>query len=63
MMILIVIAYFIIGAFFMGLSPDTSGRPFAGMLVLWPVFVPILAIFKVFDIAFRFGEYIKRKLR
>lgn len=61
MIILMPILYLLIGTVFMGLPPNSAGRELVGMVVLWPVIVPILAIIKLFDIAFQIGDKISRK--
>lgn len=61
MIILILIAYLLIGTFFMGLLTDSAGNTFGGMVVLWPVIVPILAVAKLFDIVFQIGDKLSRK--
>lgn len=61
MIILILIAYLLIGTFFMGLLPDSAGNAFGGMVVLWPMIVPILAVAKLFDIVFQIGDKLSRK--
>ncbi len=61
MIIFILIAYLLIGTFFMGLLPDSAGNTVGGMVVLWPVIVPILAVAKLFDIVFQLGDKLNRK--
>lgn len=62
MLILFALLYLLIGTFFMGLLPDSSGNPVGAMIILWPLFVPILAIVKLFDVVFQIGDKISRKL-
>ena len=45
----------------MGLLPDSAGNTFGGMVVLWPVIVPILAVAKLFEIVFQIGDKLSRK--
>jgi len=47
----------------MGMIKDSSGKPFGLMALLWPIFVPVLAICKMFDIAYKIGERIGGKFR
>lgn len=61
MIVFILIAYLLIGTFFMGLLPDSAGNTFGGMIVLWPVVVPILVVAKLFSITFQLGEKFSRK--
>lgn len=63
MIIIMLIAYLLIGTFFMGLLPDSSGNTFGGMIVLWPVIVPILAVAKLFNVVFKLGDKLSRKFR
>lgn len=60
--IILVVAYLLLGTFFMGAIPDTAGRPSLAMLFWWPIIVPILAILKIFDIVFCIGQKIGEKL-
>lgn len=62
MRIVFALLYLLIGTFFMGFLPDSSGKPVGVMIILWPLFVPILAIAKIFDVVFRIGAKLSRKL-
>lgn len=63
MIIFALIAYLLMGTFFMGMLPDSAGNTFGVMVILWPIIVPILAIAKLFNIVFELGDKISRKFR
>lgn len=60
MIILMLIAYLLIGTFFMRLLQDSDGNTFGGMVVLWPVIVPILAVTKLFNIVFEIDDKLSK---
>lgn len=63
MAILIVLAYLVIGVICMGIFPDTAGRPFGGMIVLWVVIVPLLGLVWLFNFLYEFGEKLSKKIK
>lgn len=60
---LIALVYFALGVFFCALLPDTAGRPFGMMVLLWPIFVPLIALFWILDKIFSLGEFIRSKVK
>ncbi len=56
---LIILAYLIIGVMLSGAIPSSSGEPMKSMVFLWAIYIPILAVAGIFNIAFIAGEHIR----
>lgn len=63
MVLLIILIYLVIGSFFMGVFPDTSGRPVGAMVVLWIVIIPILGLAWFLNLFYKIGEKINKKFK
>ena len=60
--IIIAIAYFLIGIFASGLIQEEWEKPSMMLILLWPLVLSLFILFRVMDTAYDLGKKLKEKL-